>query len=242
MILFFLISQLIGLFITTYYKTNPFPFGIEPAQNMGIASVVILFLLLIITTIIILLLIKTKKFELWKLLYLTSLLGSLTISIYPIFKEMAIVLAILAVTIRMRSGDETFHNMTELLLYGGIAALLSPMFSTITAGLLLLIISAYDYFGVIMSKHIVSLVKGEGGTNLFAGLKIDKSILGGGDIAFPLIFASTLPLISGVIVSIFAALGLYTLLRFGKRGKYYPAMPFITIGCLLGAIVSIFLH
>ena len=67
---------------------------------------------------------------------------------------------------------------------------------------------------------------------------ISTAILGGGDVGFPLIFAGvvmkTFGLHAAIIIPITAALGLGFLFYQGQNGKFYPAMPPITIGCLLG--------
>ena len=64
------------------------------------------------------------------------------------------------------------------------------------------------------------------------------AMLGGGDIAFPLIFAGVMlkefGLWQSLIIPFFALAGLVTLLLIGKEKKFYPAMPFISAGCLLG--------
>ncbi len=77
-----------------------------------------------------------------------------------------------------------------------------------------------------------------------------QAILGGGDIVFPLLFLGTilihllqigfsktqaLALSSIVLVVITGSLTL--LFVKGKKEKYYPAMPFLTIGCLAGYIL-----
>ena len=141
---------------------------------------------------------------------------------------------------------------------------------------LLLIISVYDAFAVWQSKHMVKLAKFQSGTNLFAGLlisiggkrgtkqrakkvagkvkrkgkRVREAILGGGDIAFPLIFAGVImeSLVVGVgkevaflktlIIPLVLAAVLLILLIKGKEGHFYPAMPFLTIGMYLGMIVS----
>lgn len=77
-------------------------------------------------------------------------------------------------------------------------------------------------------------------------------ILGGGDIAFPMIFAATF-LVSllqlgysnvaaigySLIISVFAAIALTLLFLYGKKDAYYPAMPFISAGCFIGYLVAI---
>ncbi len=100
-------------------------------------------------------------------------------------------------------------------------------------------------------KHI-SLPKIRGGKT-----SPKNAILGGGDIAFPLIFigsvmngiilklslenpSMTLNVIKGIaflqssIIIFTATIALTLLFVFAKKGKFYPAMPFLTAGCLVG--------
>ncbi len=64
------------------------------------------------------------------------------------------------------------------------------------------------------------------------------AILGGGDIGFPLIFAGVVlkewGLWQSLIIPFFALAGLALLLYYAEEKKFYPAMPFISAGCLLG--------
>ncbi len=68
------------------------------------------------------------------------------------------------------------------------------------------------------------------------------ALLGGGDIAFPLLFAGTVlkqwGLIPSLIIPLFALLGLGLLLWKAEDKKFYPAMPFISAGCFLGLGVA----
>jgi len=80
------------------------------------------------------------------------------------------------------------------------------------------------------------------------------AILGGGDIAFPLLFGGAVMehtlLVSGsrlvalgasLLVTLGAALALAGLFWYSKKNTYYPAMPFLTAGCLLGWLVTMVL-
>jgi presenilin-like A22 family membrane protease len=75
-------------------------------------------------------------------------------------------------------------------------------------------------------------------SNVSSNRKI--AIIGGGDVAFALLFAGAILRTSNLgvafIVSIFATLGLLGLLLYSKKDRYYPAMPFITAGCLVGLL------
>ncbi|MCK4647874.1 hypothetical protein KAT24_03030 [Candidatus Pacearchaeota archaeon] len=85
-------------------------------------------------------------------------------------------------------------------------------------------------------------------------IKVNIALLGGGDVIFPLITAGvilktkiSLPFglhefTGGLGPALFviggAMLGLSYLFFFSQKKKFYPAMPFITIGILLGLILS----
>ena len=69
------------------------------------------------------------------------------------------------------------------------------------------------------------------------GIKIPIAILGGGDVVFPLILAGVvlkqLGIIPALIIVLGATLALGGLLLRSDPKKVYPAMPFITSGCLI---------
>lgn len=75
------------------------------------------------------------------------------------------------------------------------------------------------------------------------GLKIQVAILGGGDLIFPLLCAGTVFFTSGLIPALGVILGstlaLAYLLLASQKGKFYPALPYLTVGCILGYLVSL---
>ncbi|MBR9692723.1 hypothetical protein GOV07_02195 [Candidatus Woesearchaeota archaeon] len=73
------------------------------------------------------------------------------------------------------------------------------------------------------------------------------AILGGGDIAFPLLFTGAVMegmILSGIsnvnayaqslLITLGATIALAGLFMLAKKDRYYPAMPFLTAGCLFG--------
>ncbi|MEM3405889.1 MAG: presenilin family intramembrane aspartyl protease [Candidatus Pacearchaeota archaeon] len=72
-------------------------------------------------------------------------------------------------------------------------------------------------------------------------IKIEIGILGGGDVIFPLIMSGVLlksfGILSALIIVLFSTISLFFLFFMAKKGKFYPAMPFLTIGCLLGLLL-----
>ena len=75
-----------------------------------------------------------------------------------------------------------------------------------------------------------------------AKIKIHLAILGGGDIVFPIItagvFYKTFGLYSALLITAFASLALLGLFVLARKGKFYPAMPFLTAGMYLGMIIN----
>ena len=100
------------------------------------------------------------------------------------------------------------------------------------------------------TKHMIKLAKFQTKLKLFAGLlipyksgrEIKTAILGGGDIGFPLLFAAAVLKDPGIgikalIIPLTTGLMLAALFFFGQKNKFYPAMPFLTIGCFLGYFI-----
>jgi len=76
-------------------------------------------------------------------------------------------------------------------------------------------------------------------------VKVNLAILGGGDVVFPIILAGvvlrSMGLWQAFTISVGATLALAFLFYKSEKGKFYPAMPFISIGCFIGLAVAYFL-
>jgi presenilin-like A22 family membrane protease len=74
-------------------------------------------------------------------------------------------------------------------------------------------------------------------------IKISLAMLGGGDVAFPLIFAGVIYRSAGLIPALMIVAGstiaLMLLFMYSKKGRFYPAMPFITAGCIVAWLLSL---
>ena len=64
------------------------------------------------------------------------------------------------------------YNISEVLMYAGIALILTPILNVFWAFILLVLIAIYDMYAVWKSKHMVTMAKFQQGTNVFAGLMI----------------------------------------------------------------------
>lgn len=73
-------------------------------------------------------------------------------------------------------------------------------------------------------------------------VKVNVGILGGGDVVFPIILAGVvfhaLGLVPALIISAGATLGLAFLFYISEKGKFYPAMPFISAGCFIALALA----
>jgi presenilin-like A22 family membrane protease len=72
-------------------------------------------------------------------------------------------------------------------------------------------------------------------------IKVNLAILGGGDVSFPLIFAGVLLKAYGwvpaLIISVVSTIALALLFFLAKKGKFYPAMLFLSPACILGWLI-----
>jgi len=207
---------------------------------------------------LILLIIKLGKTFLWKLWFFLAITVCLQVALAAFVSEtVALILALLFAFFKIVRPNVILHNFSELFLYGGLAAIFVPILNVFYAFILLLVLSVYDAYAVWKSKHMVKMAKFQASSGIFAGLlipykvkvkrkkEVKVAVLGGGDIGFPLIFAGTVLKTSGflpaLIIVLFSTIALFGLLWLSKKDRFYPAMPFITAGCVVGYLVSLLL-
>ncbi|MBU4308608.1 MAG: hypothetical protein KJ566_02345 [Nanoarchaeota archaeon] len=229
----FLITQLIGLAITNHYNSEennlPYGMGIYEATEQSdynsyfsqlvIAFIFAIFLLLIFT-----------KFELkfvlraWFFLVVIIALGIFFYSLTKDFdsllwKEIPIIATLVAIPLayfKIYKRSFVVHNVTELLVYPGIACVFVPILNIWTIIILLVLISVYDMWAVWKSGIMQKMAKYQiDKLKLFSGffvpyisktmrqkiknlkqsksksklkkIKVNVAILGGGDVVFPII-------------------------------------------------------
>lgn len=289
----FFITQLIGIAVINAYSPSieqvvdeetgeiknvtvyNLPYGTEPPQNVEPKLTLISFIFALIFAVIILLLLMKYKSELilrlW-FFFVVSLALGITLnaaifkipSLYYYSSIIALVLAIPLAFLKIFKRHILIHNLTELLIYPGIAAIFVPLLNVWTVVLLLILISLYDMYAVWhagfmqkMAKYQISTLKVFSGffvpylgkkqrdklkkvkskKALAKKIKVNVAILGGGDIVFPIILSGVvlrqIGLLGAIIISIGATLSLAGLFYISKKGKFYPAMPFISTGCLI---------
>jgi len=247
LILLFLTAQLMGFVIIKTYQTKPLPYDLQPPEIAPETSFIHIFIIILIATGIIFLLAKFKIAGLWKLWFFLSVLFILIIAFSAFLPQLiATILALIVAYFKIIKRDFFIHNMSEVFLYGGLAALFIPILNIFSASVLLILISIYDMIAVWKTKHMIKLAKFQAKLRIFAGLVIPygnkAAILGGGDIGFPLLFAGTVYLSIGlkaIAIPICAAIALMLLFIYGKKDKFYPAMPYITAGCFAGYLITL---
>ena len=279
----FLAAQVIGLAIINQYidhtateetgqlTFSELPYGLErPEIEQGSYFIVYLAFAIIIGTLLVLLLVKLRKPFIWRIWLLFAIVLCMGISfgafIHPII---AFLLAFILGLWKILKPTPFIHNLTELFIYGGLAAIFVPIsgFTIPIAFLALALISLYDMYAVWKSKHMITLANFQSESKVFAGLsipykkirkpkkrraaksRIKTAVLGGGDIGFPLMFAGVVmkelilthtllvAFLKSLIIPVFVTVALYILLMKGKKDHFYPAMPFLSLGCLAGYLV-----
>lgn len=272
LVLLFLSSQMVGLLIIKQYTNEDktykdLPFGVERPEMSGTQLLIYIAIAILIGTALMLILIRFRQKNFIKVWMFLAVFLCLTFTLSVIIDQnTAVILSFLAAGWKIFKPNPYIHNITEVFMYSGIAAIFVPMLNLWTVILLLIIISIYDMIAVWGLKHMITLATYQAESNAFAGLLIpykkteqekkkvarkeskkssllpsakpSTAVLGGGDIAFPLLFAGTLlktyTLTDAFIISFTASAALFLLLYYSQKGKFYPAMPFLTAGCFIG--------
>lgn len=274
----FLLAQFLGIAVLHNYidadksqesgqtEFKELPIGERPPMDEQ-TSYLPMIIIVLIGTVIMLALIKYNLQWVWKTWFLIAIFMTLFVAFNALIApKIALFLALLLAIWRIFKPNFWVQNLTELFVYGGLAAIFVPVFNLWSISILLVLISIYDAYAVWKSKHMITLAQSQAKSKVFAGLLIPygmkrketsetsvaaktaqkisgarTAILGGGDIGFPLLFAGTvlkeLGLWQSLVIPFFALAGLAVLLFIAKEKKFYPAMPFISAGCFLGLLV-----
>lgn len=226
LVLFFFMAQFTGLLIINHYidhkKTieakeivmKPLPYGLErPEIKNQSASFIYITIAILIGTVLVLLLVKFNKPLIWRLWFFATVWLTLSIAFSAFINNIiAAIIALLLALLKLYKPELIIQNVSEIFIYGGLAAIFVPMINLFAAFMLLIVISAYDYLAVYKTGHMIKLAEFQRKSKVFAGLfipygkpalsdketKQEKSrikskksvaVLGGGDIGFTLIFA-----------------------------------------------------
>lgn len=220
----FLLTQFIGLYVVNHYSDKELPLGLETPQvqdaqeyNSFFVSILIAFVIAI--SIMFLLTHFRAEFflRLWFFVVVFIALVISLSSFSPEIKYLTLIVSIIALPlalVKIYGRDLLVHNLTELLVYPGIAAVFVPVLNIWTIIGLLIVISLYDAWAVwhsgIMQKMAKYQIKK---LKVFSGffipyvsksvrmkikqmskkelekkkIRANVAILGGGDVIFPII-------------------------------------------------------
>ncbi len=287
----FLVTQLIGMFVVqAYTKSLILPYGMQPPEEVQKETTVfhiLISFMIAIGLFFLLTKINAERFiRLWFFVVTILAIGmALNVIFYKFsfnFSQfIALIFAIPLAYIKIFKRDIYVHNITELLIYPGIAAVFVPLLSVFGIIILLLVISLYDIWAVWHSEFMQKMAKYQiNNLKFFTGffipyagknekmkikqikqkyanksekflegkfkqakIKVSLAILGGGDVIFPIITAGVFykvydSIVPALIITAFAAIALTYLFLFSKKGKFYPAMPYLTIGMYLAMMLS----
>lgn len=243
----YLSTLIFGLYVSDIYASAELPYGMERPDIDEQYSVPYFFGAIILATTVYLILSRYSLHYLIKIWYFLAIFLAVTVALSPfvggVFASLIAVVFILA---KVFGESIWIHNFVEVLVYAGIVPLFSPIFNVSSVIILIILMGIYDFISVYKTKHMIKLAEGSRKTGVFSGLlvkyKDESAILGGGDIAFPLLFAVVVHSELGFVPAIFsiygAAIGLLSLIIYGKEKKYYPAIPFIALGMFVGFLTG----
>ena len=283
LICLFLVSQILGLFVINNYSPKVIqmddgsgnyvnvtkynlPYGTEPPGEINPKSTLFSIIFSIVIAIVLISILMNYKADIimraWFFAVVSLALG-ITINSFILdiaySSLIALVIALPLAYYKIFKRNIIIHNLSEVAIYPGIAAIFIPLLNIPAMIILLIIISIYDMYAVWHSGFMQKMAKYQmEKLKIFAGflvpyvnkkdvkmkdikkgknLKVSVAILGGGDVVFPLILAGIVlierGLIPALIVVLGATLALSLLFYYSEKGKFYPAMPFITAGCLV---------
>ncbi len=289
----FFVTQLIGIAVISSYSPQTtqvttesgeiinvtnynLPYGLEPPKEINPKESLISILIafgIAITLMLIMMRFRAEIFlRLWFFLVVSIALAVTLNAIslqFGLPTLLALTLALPLAFLKIFKRNIIVHNLTELAIYPGIAAIFVPLLSIWTVVLLLILISLYDMYAVWHSGFMQKMAKFQiQKLRIFSGffvpylgkhqkqklsklsksklkdkkIRISVAILGGGDVVFPIILAGVvlrqLGFVQAIIIALGASIALAGLLFLSEKGKFYPAMPFITTGCFIALAFS----
>ena len=154
------------------------------------------------------------------------------------------------------------HNLILIFGIAGLGGILGLRLSPLIVILLLIVFSIYDFIAVYKTKHMIKMAKEMIEAGAILGLIVPQKIsdfranlkevrpggefliLGGGDIAFPLLFCSSLiptGILNSLIVALFSLIGLFAGFYFFTKQKIrqpIPALPPIALFSIIGYLIT----
>jgi presenilin-like A22 family membrane protease len=239
-LLMFLVTQFLGLFVINYYLQPahilPYGMGVEdiPAESTwNVLSIVIAFIFAIGIFFLFRKLKSKVILKLWFFIVVVIALGLFFTALLNLPTKFAFLGLIFALPLALsKVYDRNFvsHNLSELMIYPGIAAVFVPLLNFWGMIILLVLISVYDMWAVWQSKIMQKMARYQmDELKVFSGflvpyltkaqrekvkamkskskkgkpMKVNMAVLGGGDVVFPIITAGVMMKLFNPIISLF---------------------------------------
>ena len=206
---------------------------------------------------------RATKGKIYKILFLSvSFFSSLIFFESFLPEPIPLILVFLLIFWWMKKPIVLNQNLLIIFSLAGIGASLGLSLKPESVILILIILSIYDFIAVYKTNHMVKIAKDmiEAGTILglvfpFEPLGFLKStkeikpgegkflVLGGGDVAFPLIFSVSLlkfGILKSFFVALFSLFGLFSNFLFfllQRKREGIPALPLISLFSILGYLL-----
>lgn len=261
--IFFLAAQFLGLAVALKV---PQLIDVEQVQTPELVPWKILLVFAVMTAIFLLLLkLPRGKGFVFRALFALTIWwgGSLALSVWML-DIFALGVITGALILFFWKGKIFLHDTLVVLGIAGIASVFGLRFKPETIVIFLIVFAAYDVIAVYKTKHMVNLAKAMLSlkaifaiiaprklTDFLSSMKEvapgkDFMLLGGGDIAFPLMLSASVSrgsLTDSLIIIGFSFLGLVSVFAlFFKLGKKpMPALPPIAIFSIIGFLLAKFL-
>ena len=264
----FLFSLTFGLGIASAAKLNEF-LKIQEISLPTISFWQFLFYFPLATLFILLIAFFGKKFKtgrgtIFKALFiLAAAWGGLVLFGLWVPDIIALILIAILIFGWLKKPTVLFHNLAMIFGIAGIGSVLGLRIDPLVIISILIIFSIYDFIAVYKTKHMIKMAKAmiEAGailaliipqkiSDFLADLKEVRSggkflILGGGDVALPLLLAASLVpagILNSLIVAFFALVGLFVSFWFFVSQKIrqpIPALPPIAFFSIIGYLITL---
>lgn len=264
----FLLANLLGLLAASNLQGTA-AVQQAAAQHEGAESGVVFFLMIGAATALMLVLYRFNA-ELLIRLWMVLALVTTTFLFFGSFFDLVTTTLMTGLVFLGRYRAQSFAatNLYTVFPFAGAGALFGSILGFAPAVLLLVLLSAYDWFSVNISQHMVSLAKSGIASDTFMGFSYPKQdvdmedmepvpadeadgetvqvgMLGGGDIVIPMLFAVAALRDFGPVPALLSVLGaavlLHLLLTKSREGQFYPAIPAVASGAVAGFLLGLLL-
>jgi len=262
----FLFCLTLGLGIAAAFRMNEI-FKIQKVNipQISFSQFILNFLL---ATLFIFLILRFVKFEkekgtIFKILFILAVsLGGLLFLETWLPEPLSLIFVFVLIFWWLKKPSVLIQDLLIILGIAGTGSILGLSLNPLMVILLLVIFSIYDFIAVYKTKHMVRMAKAMLESRAILALVIPPNIfgfreslekiqpggkfliLGGGDIAFPLIFSvSLIPsgIFNSLIVALFSLIGLFASFWFftkQKERKPIPALPPIAFFSIIGYLIT----